>query len=83
MLDEVIVNQIIEREIGKEKKERKDSGWQPLPLYKELELPSDIPQKKEKSPSGPIEIDIWGPPPDENGLTVIQTHSYHSFSNYR
>ena len=79
MLDEDIINQIIDWEDRK----RKDSGWQPIPLYKELELPRDIPQQKEKSPSGPIEIDVWGPPPDENGLTVIQTHSYHSFSNYR
>ncbi|GEM_PF-6396190 len=78
MLDDDIINQIIERE-----KKRKDSGWQPQPLYKELELPRDIPQQKEKSPSKPLEIDIWGPPPDENGLTVIQTSSYFSFSNYQ
>jgi len=83
MLDEIIRDQIIEREIGKKKKERRDSGWQPVPLYKELELPREAPPAKEKSPSGSIEIDVWGPPPDENGLTVIQTHSYHSFSNYQ
>ena len=75
MLDEVIIDQIIEREIGKEKRERRDSGWQPLPLYKELELPREPPQKKEKSPSGPIEIDIWGPELDDN---VIQTASYNT-----
>jgi len=74
MLDEDIINQIIDWEDRK----RKDSGWQPIPLYKELELPGDIPPKKEKSPSGPIEIDIWGPPPDD-GLTVIQASSYYPF----
>lgn len=72
MLDEDIINQIIERERGKENKERRDSGWQPIPLYKELELPQYVPDKKEKKPSGPVEIDIWGPEVDDN---VIQTSS--------
>lgn len=75
MLDEIIIGQIVEREIGKEKKERKDTGWQPVPLYKELDLPQYIPEKKEKKPSGPIEIDIWGPEMDDN---VIQTCSYNT-----
>ena len=74
MLDDTVIEQIIERKIGKQKKERRDSGWQPIPLYKELELPQQIPQEKEKSPSGPIEIEVWGPEVDDN---VIQTCSYH------
>ena len=76
MLDEHIINWIKERE---NKKERRDTGWQPIPLYKELELPQQTPQKKEKSPSGPIEIDVWGPEADHN---VIQTSSY-GFSSLR
>lgn len=82
MLDEDIINLIIEREIGKENKERRDSGWQPIPLYKELELPREVPPKREKSPSGPIEIDIWGPQDDGNGVTVIQTSVYQKASKY-
>ena len=72
MLDDIIIDQIIKRE-------RKDTGWQPIPLYKELELPREAPQRKEKSPSGPIEIDVWGPEADDN---VIQTSSY-DFSSLR
>jgi len=79
MLDDTAIEQIIGREIGKQKKERRDSGWQPIPLYKELELPQQVPQKKEKSPSGPIEIDIWGPEMDDN---VVQTSSYIVSSQY-
>ena len=76
MLDEDIINQIIERE---NREKRKDSGWQPVPLYKELELPREDQQKKEKVPSGPIEIDIWGPEADDN---VIHASSYIVSSRY-
>ncbi len=79
MLDEIIRDQIIEREINKEKKKQQDSGWQPIPLYKELELPREAPQKKEKSPSGPIEIEIWGPEADD---TIIQTCPYTNSIRY-
>ena len=77
MLSEDIINYIKERE---NKKERKDSGWQPIPLYKELELPRESPQRKEKSPSGPLEIDIWGPEMDDN---VIQTSSYSALRYFQ
>ena len=84
MLDKVVIDQIIERETRKGKKERRDSGWQPIPLYKELELPREpLPPKEEtpflETPFGPIEIDIFGPEVDDN---VIQTCSYTSLRYY-
>jgi len=75
MLDDAIIGEILEIE----KKLRKGSGWQPIPLYKELELPREDQQKKEKVPSGPIEIDIWGPEADDN---VIHASSYIVSSRY-
>mgnify|MGYP001563056589 CR=1 FL=1 len=81
MLDDVIIDQIIEREIGKEKKERRDSGWQPIPLYKELELPSEVERREEQSP-GRTKIDIWSPQED-SGVIVIETGSYHPGTHYQ
>lgn len=75
MLDEDIISLIIEREIGKEKKERRDSGWQPSPLYQELEIPQPLPLERE-----PVEINIWGPQNDDtvvdnNVVTVLDGYS--------
>ena len=72
MLDEDIINQIIERE---NREKRKDSGWQPVPLYKELEMPQYLPPAKEKSPPGAVEIDVWGP--EVSDYIEVQTQSYY------
>lgn len=73
MLDNLIIDHIIKRE-------RKDTGWQPIPLYQELEIPRQVPPKEnETSPSGPIEIDIWGPEQDAH---VIQMYPYISSQYY-
>ena len=58
MLEEVIIHQIVERE-NRKNPERRDSGWQPVPLYEEVEMPRNDPQERR-----PIEIDIWGPQGD-------------------
>ena len=74
MLDDFIIEQLRQRE-----KKQRDSGWQPIPLYEELEAPQRIPWKKEESPSGPVEIDIWGPEADDN---VVQTYSPRDLRYY-
>ena len=81
MLDDAIIGEILERE----RRKRKDSGWQPIPLYKELELPQPAPQKQENSPSEPLEIDILGLEVEYNltEYNIIQTCSYNSFSKYQ
>jgi len=75
MLEEVVIDQILERE----KRRRKDSGWQPIPLYEELELPREDPQEE------PTEIDIWGPQNDSvvdnNAVTVLDFYSPVKYFN--
>lgn len=73
MLDKLIINQIIE----KEKKERRDSGWQPIPLYDELEIPRETPPEKEPTEK-PVKIDIWGPEDNvivDNQVTILNFYS--------
>ncbi|MDO8511530.1 MAG: hypothetical protein Q7S55_05185 [Nanoarchaeota archaeon] len=67
MLDEVVIDQIFERE----KRRRKDSGWQPIPLYEELELPRDDSQEGEQ-----IKIDVWEPQKD----TVVDNNVLDCYS---
>lgn len=75
MLDEDIMNRIIERE----KNERRDSGWQPVPLYNELDLPRLPPGTSEdEDPAGkPVKIDIWGPSDDN---TIINDNILNFYS---
>ncbi|MEK6809533.1 MAG: hypothetical protein AABY40_02580 [Nanoarchaeota archaeon] len=74
MLEEAIINMIIERKLEKARKDRRDSGWQPIPLYDELEIPQPVPSER-----GHDEIDIGESVDynvvDNNVVTVIDCYS--------
>ncbi len=74
----MIIDEVLKRE---REKKRKDSGWQPVPLYEELELPIEVERRREESP-GRTEIDVWGPKEDP-GITVIETRLYHTSRLYQ
>ena len=78
MLEKVIIDMIIERELEKARKDRRDSGWQPIPLYDELEIPQPVLPERE-----PKEIDMWGPGDDimvdNNIITVIDCYSPNKY----
>ena len=59
MLDDVIIDWIKQKEKWTEKPARRDSGWQPIPLYEEMEVPRD-----DSCENGTTEVDIWGPQKD-------------------
>ncbi len=67
MLDAFIIDQILKRERGREKRRE----WEPQPL--ELPLYEPLPLEKEEI-SEPAEIDIGEQ--EDAGLTIIQMFSY-------